>query len=59
MILFSKKSEIPFDFVSYGFTMIFFFIRPSQAFYPCPPPGPEDDQPEFDPFDYLNTIVRL
>ncbi|XP_043281094.1 chloride channel protein 2 isoform X2 [Venturia canescens] len=31
--------------------------RPSQAFYPCPPPGPEDDQPEFDPFDYLNTIM--
>ncbi|KAK0097508.1 hypothetical protein PV326_001430 [Microctonus aethiopoides] len=30
--------------------------RPSQAFYPCPPPK-EDDQPEFDPFDYINTIM--
>ncbi|KAH0547347.1 hypothetical protein KQX54_018814 [Cotesia glomerata] len=30
--------------------------RPSQAFYPCPPPK-EDDQQEFDPFDYLNTIL--
>ncbi|XP_074107316.1 chloride channel protein 2 isoform X1 [Cotesia typhae] len=30
--------------------------RPSQAFYPCPPPK-EDDQQEFDPFDYLNTIM--
>ncbi|KAK2577237.1 hypothetical protein KPH14_003383 [Odynerus spinipes] len=33
--------------------------RPSQAFYPCPPPNPEEEQQEFDPFDYINTIVRL
>ncbi|KAG7210345.1 hypothetical protein KM043_011882 [Ampulex compressa] len=32
--------------------------RPSQAFYPCPPPNPEEEQQEFDPFDYINTIVR-
>ncbi|XP_044004492.1 chloride channel protein 2-like isoform X2 [Aphidius gifuensis] len=30
--------------------------RPSQVFYPCPPPR-DDEQPEFDPFDYINTIM--
>ncbi|KAL0129076.1 hypothetical protein PUN28_004037 [Cardiocondyla obscurior] len=29
--------------------------RPSQAFYPCPPPNA--DEQEFDPFDYINTFV--
>ncbi|KAF7417785.1 hypothetical protein HZH68_000438 [Vespula germanica] len=32
--------------------------RPSQAFYPCPLPTPEEEQQDFDPFDYINTIVR-
>ncbi|XP_011150004.1 chloride channel protein 2 isoform X1 [Harpegnathos saltator] len=31
--------------------------RPSQAFYPCPPPNPDEEQQEFDPFDYINTIM--
>ncbi|EZA49145.1 hypothetical protein DMN91_005253 [Ooceraea biroi] len=31
--------------------------RPSQAFYPCPPPNADDEQHEFDPFDYINTIM--
>ncbi|XP_020278463.1 chloride channel protein 2 isoform X6 [Pseudomyrmex gracilis] len=30
--------------------------RPSQAFYPCPPPNADKEQQEFDPFDYINTI---
>lgn len=34
------------------------FVRPSQAFYPCPPSVIDDEQQEFDPFDYLNTYVR-
>ncbi|KAH0945110.1 hypothetical protein HN011_010915 [Eciton burchellii] len=31
--------------------------RPSQAFYPCPPPNADEEQQEFDPFDYINTIM--
>ncbi|KAK1118000.1 hypothetical protein K0M31_015449 [Melipona bicolor] len=31
--------------------------RPSQAFYPCPPPNADEEQQDFDPFDYINTIV--
>ncbi|XP_043506072.1 chloride channel protein 2 isoform X3 [Polistes fuscatus] len=31
--------------------------RPSQAFYPCPLPNPDEEQQEFDPFDYINTIM--
>ncbi|KYN02560.1 Chloride channel protein 2 [Cyphomyrmex costatus] len=31
--------------------------RPSQAFYPCPPPYADEEQQEFDPFDYINTIM--
>ncbi|XP_076183034.1 chloride channel protein 2 isoform X5 [Ptiloglossa arizonensis] len=31
--------------------------RPSQAFYPCPPPNADEDQQDFDPFDYINTIM--
>nr|KAF7438099.1 hypothetical protein H0235_000490 [Vespula pensylvanica] len=31
--------------------------RPSQAFYPCPLPTPEEEQQDFDPFDYINTII--
>ncbi|XP_020278414.1 chloride channel protein 2 isoform X1 [Pseudomyrmex gracilis] len=31
--------------------------RPSQAFYPCPPPNADKEQQEFDPFDYINTIM--
>ncbi|CAL7933237.1 unnamed protein product [Xylocopa violacea] len=30
--------------------------RPSQAFYPCPPPNADEEQQDFDPFDYINTI---
>ncbi|XP_011861094.1 PREDICTED: chloride channel protein 2 isoform X4 [Vollenhovia emeryi] len=29
--------------------------RPSQAFYPCPPTNADEEQ--FDPFDYINTIM--
>ncbi|EGI58484.1 Chloride channel protein 2 [Acromyrmex echinatior] len=31
--------------------------RPSQAFYPCPPAYADEEQQEFDPFDYINTIM--
>ncbi|XP_003400562.1 chloride channel protein 2 isoform X1 [Bombus affinis] len=31
--------------------------RPSQAFYPCPPPNADEEQQDFDPFDYINTIM--
>ncbi|XP_015179558.1 PREDICTED: chloride channel protein 2 isoform X1 [Polistes dominula] len=31
--------------------------RPSQAFYPCPLPTHDEEQQEFDPFDYINTIM--
>ncbi|XP_072747839.1 chloride channel protein 2 isoform X1 [Anoplolepis gracilipes] len=31
--------------------------RKSQAFYPCPPPNADEEQQEFDPFDYINTIM--
>lgn len=35
------------------------FFRRSQAFYPCPPPNADEEQQEFDPFDYINTIVSV
>ncbi|KAI4490949.1 hypothetical protein M0802_010623 [Mischocyttarus mexicanus] len=52
-----SHSSYPSIIYSYKQKLKNLSTRPSQAFYPCPLPNPEEEQQEFDPFDYINTIM--